>query len=367
MNGLSAHPRRLSTLVTWAWIALTIYASTFPFAGWRWPAGASPWLPWPKFHDSFDLITNLVAYMPLGALLVWRRDGPAARLLWQVVGGATLLSYGLELLQHLLPSRVPSALDWLLNTGGAALGALLGLLLRRTGLAQTIDDARARWFERHGADGLVLLALWPLALLFPTPVPLGLGQIWDRLRDQLAEWLAGWPWGEPLLVGIGPGSVVATPLAPLTELLAVALGLLGPCMTAYCMAFRVRRRWMLASGAALLAAGVTTLSTALNFGPQHALAWSTPTAAGGMALGLLLAWALLGVGRRVAAGIGLMAIAASVAIVAQAPADPYFAESLNAWEQGRFIRFHGLAQWVGWCWPYVAIGWLLARIGGREA
>ena len=26
--------------------------------------------------------------------------------------------------------------------------------------------------------------------------------------------------------------------------------------------------------------------------------------------------------------------------------------SLQAWEQGRFIRFHGLAQWVGWLWPY---------------
>lgn len=367
MNGPSASPRRLSTWVTWAWIALTVYASTFPFAGWRWPAGASPWLPWPKFHDRFDLITNLLAYVPLGVLLVWRREGRPSRVLLRVVLTASLLSYGLELLQNLLPSRVPSSLDWLLNTAGATLGALSGLLLRATDLTQRIDNARSRWFERHGADGLVLLALWPLALLFPTPVPLGLGQVWDRLRDQLADALAGWPWGEALLVGLGPGGVVAAPLAPLTELLAVALGLLGPCMTAYCMAFSVRRRWLLAGGAALLAVGVTTLSTALNFGPQHALAWFTPTAAGGMALGLLLAWALLGVGRRVAAGIGLMAIAASVAIVAQAPADPYFAESLNAWEQGRFIRFHGLAQWIGWCWPYVAIGWLLVRIGSREA
>jgi VanZ family protein len=354
-------------LITWAWIALTVYASTFPFTGWRWPAGAGLWLPWPKFHDRFDAVANLVAYVPLGFLLIWRRDAPATRLALRAVLVAAALSYGLESLQHLLPSRVPSMLDWLMNTAGAALGAATGLLLRRTGLARRIDDARARWFERHGADGLVLLVLWPLALLFPTPVPLGLGQVWDRLRDLFADVLAGWRWGEALLVEIGPGTVAPTPLAPLTELLAVALGLLGPCMAAYCMASGVRRRWWLAGGAATLALGMTTLSTALNFGPQHAMAWSTPTAVGGMALGLLLAWALLGISRRVAAGIGLMAIAASVAIVAQAPADPYFAESLNAWEQGRFIRFHGLAQWIGWCWPYVAIGWLLARIGGRDA
>lgn len=367
MSGHSAHPRRVSTLITWAWIALTVYASTFPFTGWRWPAGAGPWLPWPKFHDRFDLMANLVAYVPLGVLLVWRRVGASERLALRAVLLASALSYALETLQHLLPSRVPSSLDWLMNTAGAALGASIGLLLRRTGLARRVDDARALWFEQQGADGLLLLVLWPLALLFPTPVPLGLGQVWDRLRDLFADALSGWPWGETLLLEIGVGTVAPTPLAPLTELLAVALGLLGPCMAAYCMSTSLRRRWWLAGGAAVLALAVTTLSTALNFGPQHAMAWSTPTAAGGMALGLVMAWALLGVGRRVAAGIGLMAITASVAIVAQAPADPYFAESLNAWEQGRFIRFHGLAQWIGWCWPYAAIGWLLVRIGGRDA
>ena len=50
----------------------------------------------------------------------------------------------------------------------------------------------------------------------------------------------------------------------------------------------------------------------------------------------------------------------------QAPASPYFAESLQAWEQGRFIRFHGLAQWVGWLWPYAALVYVLLRVSRRE-
>ena len=25
------------------------------------------------------------------------------------------------------------------------------------------------------------------------------------------------------------------------------------------------------------------------------------------------------------------------------------------WEQGRFLRFHGLSQWLGWLWPYAAL------------
>ena len=61
-----------------------------------------------------------------------------------------------------------------------------------------------------------------------------------------------------------------------------------------------------------------------------------------------------------------MALSAMVALVAQAPSDPYFAASLQAWEQGRFIRFHGLARWLGWLWPYLAMLWLLSRLTARH-
>jgi hypothetical protein len=74
---------------------------------------------------------------------------------------------------------------------------------------------------------------------------------------------------------------------------------------------------------------------------------------------------LLGIGRRLAAAFGLAVLALLVGLVAQAPADPYYAASLKAWEQGRFIRFHGLAQWVGWLWPFAAMAWLLLRLARR--
>ena len=64
--------------------------------------------------------------------------------------------------------------------------------------------------------------------------------------------------------------------------------------------------------------------------------------------------------------LGLVVVTAGIGLVAQAPSDPYFAASLHGWEQGRFIRFHGLAQWVGWCWPYVATLWLLRQSAGRD-
>jgi hypothetical protein len=123
---------------------------------------------------------------------------------------------------------------------------------------------------------------------------------------------------------------------------------------------------VLVVGAALIGALVTTLSSALSFGPEHALAWVTPQALNALGIGAGAAALMSLVPRRVAAGLGLIALTALVMLVARAPADPYYAQSLHAWEQGRFIRFHGAAQWVGWAWPYVALAYLLARLAARD-
>jgi len=111
---------------------------------------------------------------------------------------------------------------------------------------------------------------------------------------------------------------------------------------------------------------VSTLSTALNFGPEHALAWWTSTTWRALVLGVALAALAIGAGPRLAAGLGLAALTALIVLVAQAPTDPYYAASLQGWEQGRFIRFHGMAQWVGWLWPYAAMAWLLSRLARRS-
>jgi len=123
---------------------------------------------------------------------------------------------------------------------------------------------------------------------------------------------------------------------------------------------------LLVIGAALIGAATTTLSTALNFGPTHAFSWTTPLALEALAVGTGAAMLLSLVPPRVAAGFGLIALTALVMLVAQAPADPYFAQSVQGWEQGRFIRFHGAAQWVGWLWPYAALTYLLVRLAARE-
>lgn len=373
---MSAHAtpgHRASLPLLLAWAAMVVYASWFPLTGWRWPTTGVLLglllLPWPHWHDAFDVVANLVGYVPLGMLLALalaRGSGDAARAWWRAVLAASALSYLLEVGQGLLPQRVPSLLDWLLNSAGAMLGAALGVWIARAGSWGWLQRTGEHWFAQHSRTGFALLLLWPLGLLFPAPVALGLGHVWEPMSEVVHEAASRVAAAVPWLQWLDTGPVHAARLSPPAELLAVALGLLGPCLLTYSMARPGLRRIWLALGATALAFGVTTLSIALNFGPQHALAWCTSTSLAGLALGCLLALFALGSGRRMAAGLGLVAITAGLAMVAQAPADPYYAESLHGWEQGRFIRFHGFAQWIGWSWPYLATLWLLRQIAGRD-
>lgn len=354
--------------------ALVVYASLYPFSGWRWPSGASPAtllaLHWPPWRDPFDIWSNVLGYLPLGALLYvsWVRAGRAP---WRAAVAALLaasaLSYLTELTQQFLPGRVPSRVDWVLNSAGAAAGVAAAASLQALGLLQRWQATRERWFVRDSAGALGLLALWPLGLLFPTPVPLGVGHAAVLLRDTLAALFAQAPWAQRFVALLLAPPAPVQPLPPLSDALVQTLGVLAPCLLAYSVAQRGWRRGALVLGVALVGVLATTLSSALSFAPAHALAWVTPQTLPALALGVLLALACALLPARAAAGLGLAVLGALVVLVNQAPVDPYFAHSLQSWEQGRFIRFHGLALWIGRLWPYVAMVWLLGRLGRGAA
>jgi len=357
--------------LAWLYVALIAYASLYPFSGWRLP-GVSPlaflMLPWPHWWTWFDLVINLLGYIPLGALVFGAlvRSGTAVRpAFWITLVLGTTISFAMEFLQNYLPQRVSSNVDLGVNALGALVGAAIAWRVHVRGGVEKWQVARDRWFIARSAGGLALLLLWPIGLLFPLPVPLAQGQVLARVQELVAQSVDGTPIA-PWFEGWADADLDRMALSPGGEFTLIALGLLAPCMIAFSIARPGWRRIVLVLGAAALGCLATTLSTALNFNPQHMLAWSTPQALGALSVGVVLAALLSIAPGKASAGIGLIVLTALVIAVAQAPSDPYFAQSLQLWEQGRFIRFHGAARWVGWLWPYAAIAYLLARLGARD-
>ncbi len=349
--------------------ALILYASLYPFEGWR-VQGVLPWdflwAPWPQYWTGFDLLSNLLGYAPLGFLLAlgMLRSGGGAWSWPLAVLACASLSLTVEMLQNLLPMRVPSNVDLGLNAVGGMLGASLAWVLQRLGAIRRWSQFRADWFVPQAHGGLVLLALWPLALLYPVSVPFGLGQVAERLDVALERLLTD----TPFLVWLPARPDAVPPLSPLTEAFCIALALLAPLFLGYADLRSAGRRAVFLVLLLACALGISGLSSALTYGPEHAWAWMHPQAGVGMGLALLAGLLLLGLPRRLCHVGVLLSLAVTLSLLNRAPASPYFAQSLQVWEQGRFIRFHGLSQWLGWLWPFAALGLsalALARPAGR--
>ncbi len=155
------------------YLLLIAYGSLYPFTGWRaseYGSFAFLTAPWPRFITRTDLITNVLAYLPLGYLLsTWLRLHIGR---WQTVVASVslsaLFSVCMELAQTLLPGRIASTQDIATNVTGALLGVLLYRLLQNHKWpGHALPSLREHWFIPGvwGNLGLLLLAVWGLSQL----------------------------------------------------------------------------------------------------------------------------------------------------------------------------------------------------------
>ena len=329
---------------------LVLYSGLAPWRGWR-DLGVGPFAfltaPVPRHLTTFDLIVNVVGYMPLGALVVLalhpRTRGVLAGLIALVAGA--LLSGTVETLQTFLPSRVPSNIDLATNS----LGALAGGLLAAPFASSLIDrgrlaDVRLRWFERRPSLLLLLVSLWPLAQVSPRPMLFGSGDLRDALGGLLSALGGTWPTLDA--AEFGPAEFV------LAEAFVVAAALLAVGL-AFASAMRSAAPRALLLIALLLAAlAVKALAHGTLFGPERAFAWLTPGAFGGLAIGMLALFAASAGPLRWRPRFALVALAAALVAVNVVPVNPYFLINIQERRQGVFLNLNELSNWLSTLWPY---------------
>ncbi len=352
-----------------AYAALIVYASLYPFAEWR-DQGIAPWAylaaSWPKYWTGFDFGINVAGYMPLGflsALAILRTQpggGLRAVLRATLIGAA--ISLAMETLQSYLPSRIPSNVDLGLNIAGAFAGATIAAALEHWGAVARWSRTRSNWFVDDARGALVLLALWPAALMFPAAVTFGLGQVFERLEEGVAEWLVD----TPFIDWMPMREFELEPLVPGVEMLCVMLGALVPCLLGFLVTRSAARRALLLPLTIAVGAAASALSAALSYGPEHAWAWLSLPVQVGIASALVVGSLLLAAPRRLCAALLVLALVLHLSLLNQAPESAYFAQTLATWEQGRFIRFHGLGQWLGWFWPFATLGYVLVALSRRS-
>ena len=341
----SVSPLRLVRYLALAYAALIVYASLHPFSGWR-DGNLTPSsfleAGWPRYWTGFDIAANLLAYLPLGLLLALAlRSGsekrmPALPAALLAAGIGTALSFCMESVQTWLPTRVPSSLDLLCNSAGAALGALLAVV--GGGRLLTFIRRCQRWLAPiHDADIiLVLVGFWLLAQLSPETLLFGAG----NLRVLLDI---------PSPVDYDPSAFFAIETAIIAcnmtavglivrFLLAPQHRILAPLITFFALAMIVR-----------------ALATAILVEPAQAIVWLTPGAALGTMIGGALLSLLLLLPPRWQQALAALFLMTGAVLINLAPPNPYSQAAMAVWQQGHFLNFNGLTRLIASLWPFLAL------------
>ena len=344
----------LARILLAVFAALTVYASLYPMEGWRDP-GVSPFAylsaPWPRHITRFDIVVNVLGYVPYGflaaAALQPRLRGAAAFV--AALASALVLTLILEALQSYLPARIASNLDALCNLLGAALGAAVAVRYGPRLLAEGPFARLRQGAFLHGgaADlGLALMGLWLFIQLNPTTLLFGAGD----LREFVG---AREPRGERPGFFITIEALTAAANLTAASLLLSALAAPGASL---------RRQIAVLLGAALV---VKTAAFAILLRAETVFAWLTPGAQIGLAVGVVVALAAVGLPRGQRLIFAALLIMAATVLVNLAPPNPYLVASLKVWQQGHFLNFNGLTRLVSALWPFAALGYLMFLAGTR--
>ncbi|MEO8487451.1 MAG: VanZ family protein [Betaproteobacteria bacterium] len=348
---------RLPHVLAGVYALAIVFASLQPFGDWIAPPADAPFWLFSAGRvraPSFDVIANLIAYLPFGAFvaLIPRRAAPALRIAIGTAAGFAL-SLAIESLQAWIPPRDANVVDLVSNTLGALAGAsIAATIARRPGARATLSRWRRHLFLSGvlGDVGLVLLALWLAAQLNPA-IPLFA--------------IAFDPAPERVFAASLPESDAA---AIVIEAAESAFQVLGVGLF---LALLVRHRRhvgaavLLLIGAALVLKGLAAI---LLLKPAAWDGWLRPGISTGIAVGALALLAAIVLPRPAMialCGIALLSslmtpLVASDLLAARAPL------TLFNWRYGHLLNFNGLTHTALLLWPVAAAAWLFA-LSGRPA
>ncbi|TJZ79038.1 VanZ family protein [Chitiniphilus eburneus] len=342
---------RVSRYFLVCYLLIILLLSFYPFSGWRYngePIFAFYSYPRPYYFTFFDNFANVMAYVPLGLVLVqWMRRRWFA---WPLsVAGGVGLSASVEFIQQFLPDRVASNLDILANGAGAVIGATLALFIgsrswQRRWLVfrhnYLVPSAISEW-------GLVWVGLWYVTQCDPSVPFLGVVVEAVALPQPFVSPMAN-----------------ARLFLDLLESSGVALHLLGLAMF---VAILVRhQRHVVPAMFGTLAVGLLLklLFAGMMLKRAEFFAWINENVVIGALAGLLLVAVCARLNRRLRALLGALSLGAALGVSWAWPLAPQLSATLSLfrWQYGHLQHFSGMAALVGDIWPYGAIAMMLATV-----
>jgi VanZ family protein len=324
-----------------------VYVSLNPFTGWSVPENAPPiWLSWPRYISFFDVVINILAYIPLGMyayIFLRPRFGPRAAAMLSVLAGLAL-SAAMESLQQYLPTRITSNVDLIANTSGAVIGVALTAWFAWTPHFEVLGTWRDRIFikGRLANLGQLLLALWFISQLNPSIPFLGAGNVINALLE---------PWNSR--------ADAATFWIP--QAAGMALNFCGIALFISLLVQRALKPAVFAVAVLALALLIKTAAAVLLLKEPLIPNWLGRETLAGLAGGITLLLIFSSLRRRqrlFASGLIILAggVMSKLAAIYDSPSEIL---RVFKWPYGQLLNFTSLTQFINEAWPLVALVYLI--------
>jgi VanZ family protein len=355
---IKSPPALLLLVATLAVVFLTLY----PWLGWR-SIASEPWAflsdPWPRHWTTFDVISNIVAYFPLGFLFVLLAARPVDRpntptetaaLLCTTLLFGSGLSFFLECMQSWLPNRVPSKLDWLTNSFGTLIGALVAIVL--TGWLQrglhvspyaisSGSQKRVAWSKLSPGRlslGLLTLVLWVVINANPQRLLFASGEVTELFGIEV-----------PTIALVDSGLLEA--FIVMAQMCIVSTVV----WTAASKELTKRLLLVVALGGGLM---MKSISSSWLVSEAEPFWWLTPGAQAGLLLGSIGVALLITMKPQAQIRVALALLVAVTVLVNLAPDNPFYDSMIERWDQGRWSSLHGLILSTAYVWPLLVFAYL---------
>lgn len=338
---------RLAFYLALACSLIVVFASLYPFTDWSDPGiDTFSFLsrPLPRRLLWGDFLTNLAGYIPLGFFISMAALS-RIRNVWAAVVSTlscSLLSLLMESLQMYLPARVASNLDWIANTAGAGMGALIALRTWRLPFFDThLARLRDAWIRGGSAGdaGIALLALWLFTQANPS-IPL------------MGSWVPD------------EGHMLQRLFAPhhfsFIESGSIALNLLSFGLVTSFMLRPEKTKLIPIVLALLVAILIKSAMAGFLLKSSVFFAWASQEAMLGVATGLTLILLCKDFAPRFRALVASAAIAAQIAVatLTQDIASPTSQLFLFDWKYGQLPSLNGATSFLAKLWPLLALVYL---------
>lgn len=342
-----ARSSRLVAYLTVAYLLLMVYASLYPFSGWRVPNDEATrflFSGWPSYIIASDVVLNLLAYVPFGLMLtlLWMGRVPRWVAVTLAVVAGALLSLSIEFAQAFLPTRISSNVDVLTNS----IGALWGAALAHTwGERWLLSGELHRLRELHFRSGarsdlaFLLLALWLLTQLN--------AEIWLFGNGDLRNLIAGsftlrYSADAYLMLEAGVAALNFAGVAFLICAIARSFAAAAAALTALVLSALVLK----------------TIASMVLFVPGNPGLWLTPGSVLGLVAGVMLWLPLARLSAANAMRAAALCFAAAALIVNLAPENPYLVAALQVLQHGQYLRFNSMVGLLSSLWPFLVFAYL---------